>query len=180
MQIEKRQVEYQTAYQIDILCILVKAVPKLFSSEQPYLVSLYSALLSTIYYGLFRIGELTQNQHVGKACDVHIGENKNKMHFLLRSSKTHNFGDNPQIVKISSSPSPIVLQTSQIQRICPFDPLKKYIQCRKQYINQQEQFFVFKDRSPVQPRHLKDILKKLLIMHKIDFSLYSVHTFRAG
>ena len=50
------------------------------------------ALFATAYYGLFRVGEITDSQHAVKACDVHIGVNKRKLLFILRTSKTHTEG----------------------------------------------------------------------------------------
>ena len=44
--------------------------------SQPYLATLYKALIITTYFGTFRIGELTQSNHVVKAWDVHVGVNK--------------------------------------------------------------------------------------------------------
>ena len=60
-------------------------------------------MLVTAYYRLFRIGEISQSEHVIKACDVHIGTNKKKLMFVVRSSKTHSLGDKPQIVKIKAT-----------------------------------------------------------------------------
>ena len=59
--------------------------------NQPYLCNLYRALFLTSYYGLFRISKVTSGpgMHPIKARDVHIGENKDKMLFILRTSKTH-------------------------------------------------------------------------------------------
>ena len=44
---------------------------------------------------------MTESQHVVKAKDVHIGINKDKLMFVLHSSKTHGKGTKPQIVKIN-------------------------------------------------------------------------------
>ena len=54
-----------------------------------------------MYFGMFRIGEMTESQHVVKAKDVHIGINKDKLMFVLHSSKMHGKGTKPQIVKIN-------------------------------------------------------------------------------
>ena len=164
----------------DLLCVLISTVPKLFKSPQPYLVIMHQALLSTIYYGLFRIGELTQSQHVVKAANVHIGENKNKMRFMLLTSKTHSLGDTPQVIKISSNKKQPKEKATRWSRICPFKLLQNYLAHRKRYMRDDEQFFIFSDHSPVHPRHLRNILLKLLIVNKIDFTLYSVHAFHAG
>ena len=61
------------------LNILHSKVDVLFhDSPQPYLTILYKAILSTAYFGLFRIGEITKSPHVIKASDVHICLNKKK------------------------------------------------------------------------------------------------------
>ena len=51
--------------------------------QQPYLSVLYRAIMSTAYFGMFRIGELTSGNHPVLAQDVHVGDNKNKMLFVL-------------------------------------------------------------------------------------------------
>ena len=54
------------------------------------------------YFGLLRLGELTADPHAILAKNVHLGENKNKILFILESSKTHGKDKKPQLVKISS------------------------------------------------------------------------------
>ena len=62
-------------------------------------------MLSTTYYGLFRISEIAQTKggHAALAKDVQIASNKNKFLIVLRSSKTHMRGSMPQFIKISSN-----------------------------------------------------------------------------
>ena len=74
---------------------------------QVYLATLYQALFSTAYFGLFRVGELTTRTHPVLARNVHIGSNKRKMLLLLQTSKTHGKGNKPQLIKISSKKSEI-------------------------------------------------------------------------
>ena len=88
-----------------VLHLLLNNMDKTFSSPQPYLSAFYKALYSTAYYGLFRVGELTQCPHVVKAKDVHVATNKLKMMFILHTSKTHNKGNKPQIIKIKAEPT---------------------------------------------------------------------------
>ena len=45
---------------------------------------------------------MTRDAHPILARDVHISANKRKFLLLLRSSKTHGLGTNPQMVKISA------------------------------------------------------------------------------
>ena len=72
-----------------LLHLLYETIPRVFGEqEQIYLTYLYRAMLVTAYYGLFRIGEVSESEHVIKAKDVHIGRNKNKLMFILHTSKT--------------------------------------------------------------------------------------------
>ena len=85
-----------------VLQLLVTQIPEIFSN-QPFLAIMYETLFTTAYFGLFRIGELVESKHVVKAKDVHIAKFKSKLKFVLHTSKTHGWGDKPQIIKISSS-----------------------------------------------------------------------------
>ena len=73
------------------------------SSSQPYLAVLFTCLISTAYFGMFRIGELANSIHTIKANDVQIAKNKRKIRFILHSSKTHAKYASPQIIKISNN-----------------------------------------------------------------------------
>ena len=54
----------------NVLKLILNALQNLFA-KQPFLLTLYSALFTTMYVGLFRIGEVTLSQHMVKAVDVH-------------------------------------------------------------------------------------------------------------
>ena len=157
-----------------LVTLLVKNVPRLFSSAQPYLTTLYQALLLTTYFGLFRIGELTFSKHVLKAKDVHIGTNKDKLLFVLHTSKTHNKGSKPQSIKICAEGE------SNRNPWCPFVWVQKFLSIRKKYVSDGEQFYVFHDCSPVTPSHYLAALKKLLQISNINSKFYSVHIICAG
>ena len=162
-----------------LLTLLVKSIDSHFADNpQTYLSILYRALFLTAYYGLFRIGELTKSDHTVKVADVHIGENKNKLVFILHMSKTHGKNNKPQIIRISSvSKHGGPGNGNRIPGIncsyCPFQALREYVDVRKKFCEGSEQFFVFKDRSPVEPRHARLMLKKLLL-------LYNFHCIRMG
>ena len=96
------QVSIRLPVRRGLLGMLIGAVDILYGSNncQPYLSVMYKALFSTAYFGLFRVGELMMSPHVVKAVDVHIGTNKDKLMFILHTSKTHNRGVKPQIIKI--------------------------------------------------------------------------------
>ena len=72
--------------------------------NQPYLATMYKALFVSAYYGLLHISELTKGDHIIGVMDVHLASNKNKLLFILRSSKMHSTDAQPQLVKISSEP----------------------------------------------------------------------------
>ena len=160
---------------------LVKKVDELFISPQPHLSILYKAMLTTMYYGLFRVGEVTLSDHVVKACDVKIGDNKNKMLFILRSLKMHNVGMKPQLIKIkrqklkSNSNKP-----KDILAFCPFQALLNYTGIRKKRKSNTEPFFVFKDRTPVTANNFRNILNKLIMKCGLDPVFYGTVGFRAG
>ena len=105
--------------------------------------------ISTAYYGLFRIGEIADSPHAILANCVHVGLNKNKMLFVLLSSKTHNKGDKPQHIKISSSVITSGVTIHSEFRYCPFNVLKAYVTIRPLAKTSMEKFFVFADGTPV-------------------------------
>ena len=70
----------------------------IYFGDQPYLACLYRALFASAYYGLLRVGELTSDDHPVLAKDIHIGMNKKKFLFILRTSKTHWKDRKPQLV----------------------------------------------------------------------------------
>ena len=147
-----------------VLNLLLNSVEGYFGDNpQPFLLKLYRALLSMTYFGLFRIGEVTNSSHVVKAWDVHIGTNKNKLLFVLHTSKTHDKSKKPQLIKVSevSKSKQIMKQHAQNDVNCPFRILKEYLQECGRRKTEEEQFFVFSDNSPVQRYHFRQMLKKL-------------------
>ena len=156
-----------------VLSILVKYAGLVYG-DQPYLLSLYRSLFTTMYYGLFRVGELTTGSHPVKATDVHIAYNKRKLMFVLRSSKTHTEADRPQVIKISSD------FTGEPELACPFTLLQQFLALRRSCRQKNEPFFIFRDRSPVTPAHLRRALRAVLTEAKLDPLLYDTHSFRAG
>ena len=70
------------------------------NNQQPYLALLYQAIFCLGYYGMLRVGELAAGNHCIKACNIHVGNNKDKILIVLYSSKTHGKESRPQKVKI--------------------------------------------------------------------------------
>ena len=145
---------------------------------QPYLAILYKAMIVTMYYGLFRIGEVTASPHVVKTKDVYIGVNRNKLKFVLHSSKTHTKADRLQIIKISAEESKCVNPLKQT--LCPFKILKKYSQVRKEYKSDEEQFFVYSDGSAVTSHQLRKVFKNLLTKNGFNPKDFTCHGTRSG
>ena len=145
-------------------------------SEQKFLCTLYKALFAVAYYGLFRIGELTEGPHVTKVANVHIGQNKNKILIVLYTSKTHNKGSYPQKIKITGNYS----QSDKLasKHFCPFQLLRAYIQCRGNFTNEKEQFFIFADGHPVTPQHARTILRDMLQRLNMKAHLYDFHSLK--
>ena len=58
--------------------------------------------------------------------------------------------------------------------------LRQFLQIRGTYSDQKEPFFVFADKSPVKPQHMRNCLKMILKQSGFDATLYGVHSMRAG
>ena len=154
--------------------IVNKCEDLLETGHQFYLSCLYKAIFTAGYYGMMRIGEITSGDHPVKAIDVHVALNKRKMLFILRTSKTHNLSDKPQLIKICGS-------VSQFRGNCPFEIMNSYIKVRPKCVDVvNEPFFVFLDRSPVRPLHARDMLKLILKKLSLNSDLYSFHGLHTG
>ena len=146
---------------------------------QVYLCRLYRALLAAGYYGLLRVSKLTSGEHPMCVADVHIACNKNKLLFILRTSKTHWTDNKPQMVKISSTTRSHT-ETSKSTLNCPFTILKEYLAVRPTCKSRMEPFFFFSDRLPVRPDHLCITLKQSITQIGCYSSCYNTMSLRAG
>ena len=172
-----------------LLTLMIRSLPRIFDSDQPYLVCMYRALMITAYYGLFRVGELCftkQTEHAVKAKDVHVGRNKRKMMFILRTSKTHWSDKKPQVIKINGLDYDVTgkkitgKQSKNCGDLCPFNLIQKYLEVRGKRKSETEQFFIFKDYSPVTAVHYRCILRRILTSLDLDASLNGTHGTRTG
>ena len=156
-----------------LLMLLLHAIPELFSSPQPYLETFYRSMLISAYFGLFRVGEITMSDHIIRVDDVHVGMNKQKLMFVLRSSKTHGKDKQPQIVKIvgfTDDSTQDKVKHKVLNTFCPFDIVERYSDMRKLQKNTNEPFFVLQDRTPISANCFRNILKKLLCIVGLDRS----------
>ena len=86
--------------------MLIQSIDDYFASNpQPDLTWLYHALFSAADFGLFRIGEVVHSDHIIKAKNVYIWRNKDKLIFVLFTSKSHCKNAKLQIVKIDATTS---------------------------------------------------------------------------
>ena len=156
-----------------VLHLILQNLDKVFQDPQPYLTTLYKALFTAVYYGLFRVGELTAGSygvHTVKAKDVHTGKNKQKLMFVLHTSKTHDRGSKPQITKINCVEFDSLgwknyrsQRCNNLVELCPFTLLRNYLHCRKYGCrNNNENFFMFSDRSMVTQQNFNKILRLTL------------------
>ena len=171
--------------------MILSAVERHFNDiQQPCLATLYMALFSMAYFGLFRIGELMASFHSIKASDVHIGTNKRKLLFVLHTSKTHVKNMPPQMIRITASTMNRkghgpdrrnhYISGVHLALPCPFKLLQNYIKERGGFRSENKQFFVFRDGSPVHPRHMRKCLKMTLKISGFDPKFYSPHGLRVG
>ena len=96
--IENDKVKIRLPIQKGLLEMLLFETERFFNKKnaQPYLEYMYKALFCLAYYGMMRIGELTESPHTLKASNIHVGNNKEKILIVLYSSKTHGLESVPQ------------------------------------------------------------------------------------
>ena len=150
--------------------------------NQPYLELLYKTMIIFLYYGLLRISEITCTKagHALKAKDVHFAENKSKILLVLHSSKTHGKNARPQTIKIAPTANTFRLWSNN-NHFCPFQITQDYRNTRGiEYYSDDEQFFIFQDRSPVNPEAVRRVLKRAIAEIGLNQDLYDTHSFRSG
>ena len=163
-----------------LLELLLFEIDRHFGDKgQPYLECMYKAIFSLAYYGMMRIGELTLGDHVVKATNIHIGRSKEKIMLPLYTLKTHGQGSRPQHIRISAIPKN---KSSKYgcRFFCPVQLIMSFMSRRGAYLTDEEQLFVFADRSPVTPYHFRTTLRNMLQALGLDSNLYDVHSFRSG
>ena len=166
----------------NLLELILFKVKRIFNKDnQVYLQVMYCTLFTVAYYGLFRICELTKtaSNHAVKAKDVHLAGNKNKLLLVLYTSKTHTRGMKPQKIKLVAN---VDEKTGAYRRktFCPFLLTNLYLKMRGDYDNIFEQFFIFRDGSPVKAEHARSVLKNAIKQLGLDDSMYGFHSLRIG
>ena len=147
-------------------------------NTQHYLLIMYRCFFMLQYYGLMRVGELASGAHPVLAKDIHSADNKDKILLILYSSKTHGKESSPQHIKITANSEADVLKRQTI--FCPFTATRDFLSLRGSYQTDLDPLFIFRDGTPVKPRHVRQILKSVLVLLNLDASLYGTHSFRIG
>ena len=142
------------------------------SSPQPYLEALYKNMFSLAYYGLMRVGELACGPHTMKARNIHTGKNKNKILIVLYTSKTHGIHVKPQEIKITALSN--YEQTRKNRHFCPFQLTRKFLMMRGPFLEDDEPYFVTRNRDPIQPNTARTLLRELIGNLNLEGNLYDL------
>ena len=154
-----------------LLHVILDRVQTIYDS-QPYLESLFRTIFITTYYGLLRVGGLTQSKHCLRAVDMHSAQNKDKIQIVLRSSKMHRRGGNPQVIKIcgmSEKEKGCILSIQGDSQFC-WHILWWLCEWKRT-------IFIFSDGRPVPARHVCNILRLVISMIGLEPYLYDTHSF---
>ena len=140
--------------------------------NQPYMESMYISAYLLQYYGLMRVGEITDSTHTVKAGNVHESRTSNKLLIVLYSSKTHGRESPPQQIKIYGKESIEIVDCQKTRRhmmkkddlgkFCPVEWTKRYIQLRgpEEYDSNEEPLFRLSDKSPLKSTMLRKHVKE--------------------
>ena len=174
------RVKARFAIKCGLLELILFEVERFFGSrKQWYLECLYKALFAISYYGLMHVGEVTNSPHVLCVCNVHVAKNKENFLLVLYSSKTHDLKNLPQKIKITSNRNERM--GNYVHRhFCPFKLIKLFLQERGNYMDENEPFFVFRDKKAVNAEAARKLLRTLLKNLSLDGLLYDMHSFRIG
>ena len=165
-----------------LLELILFEVDRFYHGSQPYLQSMYKALFALGYYGMLRAGELTMGPHIIQVKDMHSAVNKEKILLILYLSKMHDVGSQPQVIyivpnKYLKKKKKKIPHFLKRRNFCAFRLLNEYISRRGCNIaSKSEQFFIFRDKSPVTPEHVRHLLAQLISNLSIDSSLYDLHS----
>ena len=114
-----------------------------------------------------------------KARNVHIATNKDKLMLILFTSKTHDKASRPQRIKITSNWNEKSGKYAH-RYFCPFHLMQEFLNIRGDYLSDDEQFFTFRDKTPVTPTQVRAVLHIMITNIGLDPRLYGMHSFRIG
>ena len=140
---------------------------------------MYRAIFVLGYFGMLRVGELTEaeSDHTIRLGDVHIDRDKDKILIVLKSSKTHTNANKPQIVKIERK---YEQEFKLIGDLCPCTLICEYLMQRGIDFRDESAFFIFRDGSPMKAQHFQKVLKDAVRKLNLNQDLYDTHSLRIG
>ena len=100
--------------------------------------------------------------------------------FILYLSKTHNKGNRPQKIKITTNESVKWIDKQNNKKFCPFKLTRDYLRVRGNYKEDSENFFVFRDSLPVKLDNMRSMLRRCLTVINLDHKQYNCHSFQIG
>ena len=187
------QMKTRLPIQKGLLELILFAVRRKYGDSQVYLEAMYISAYLISYHGLMRVGEICLSQHSIRAIDIHESRSDKKLLLILYSSKTHGKESRPQKIKIlgkrtvevTNSDNEVTSFTNDQKtrkkgEFCPYEWAKLYIEMRPPIVSNQEQFFIFQDRSPLKACQLRRLLKETIQSLGLDQNLYDTHSFRIG
>ena len=143
--------------------------------QQKYNRLLFSTAFQFAYFGMLRVGEYACSQHAVKAVDVHIADNyKNKVKLILHTSKTHGREARPQKILIQNK------ESDKFKNLNPVAAAKQYGVVRGGYDDNNEQYFINSDKTPLTPNEVRATLRVILSNLSLDPLRYDTHSFRVG
>ena len=125
-----------------------------------------------MYFGLLRVSEVSFGAHPIRARDVYLASNRDKLMFVLYTSKTHGYGSRPQRIEIEG--------VAKIGDFCAYSMGRKYLKLRGNYSDPNEQLFIFPDGAPVKSTHIRTTLKNIIAEIGLQRDFYNTHSFRTG
>ena len=136
-------------------------------------------MVMTAYYGLFRVSEIVEGPHVIKFIDVHANNDKNKILFVLWTSKTHKISRKSQVVKIMAVDAKESIWPTDSTSYCPCKVIMDYLKVRPSK-NREKQLFIFRNGDPVKPEHFRLMLRKTITKLGLEAKLYNTYSFCIG
>ena len=149
-----------------ILNMLVNAIPATISNS--YKSILIRAMLTTAFYGLMRIGEITSPDAEQAAVKLDQIKFTSDSLIITITKFKHNH---------SRQPLDIVMPRQDNTSICPVHAMYSYLQVRGYHPGP---LFCFPDGKPVSRSYFAQQLKNLLIYSGFDTTLYKSHSLRIG
>ena len=156
---------------------------------QPYLEALYITAYLLQYYGLLRVGEVANSIHSIKAVNVHEATRHNRILIILYTSKTHGLESPPQKIKIVGNKALEITSkhytrkyytSNNLGKFCPVEWTQRYIQLRRKIQNDDENFLILSDGSPIPATFLRNLLREIIRQFDLNENLYDTHSFRIG